>query len=58
MTGVVNIRLSGAAVASVTAMLTAAGLDIQLGECTYPNRSGFGVRAYGEIAVSLRNGGT
>ncbi len=56
---VVNVRLLGDAnaVAAVTAMLTAAGFDLRLGERTYPNRGGFGVRAYGEIAVSLRDGG-
>ncbi|WP_280252963.1 hypothetical protein [Nocardia abscessus] len=60
MISVVNVRLSGDAdaVAAVTVMLTAAGFDIRLSERTYPNRSGFGVRAYGEIAVSIRNGGT
>ncbi|UAK32500.1 hypothetical protein K8O92_00130 [Nocardia asteroides] len=60
MTSVVNVRLSGDAdaVAAVTAMLTAAGFDLRLGDRMYPNRSGFGVRAYGEIAVRIRNGGT
>ncbi|WP_280244396.1 hypothetical protein [Nocardia abscessus] len=60
MNSVVNLRLSGDAdaVAAVAAMLTAAGFDIRLGERAYPNRSGFGIRAYGEIAVSIRNGGT
>ncbi|WP_280253824.1 hypothetical protein [Nocardia abscessus] len=59
MMRVVNVRLLGDAnaVAAVTAMLTAAGFDLRLGERTYPNRGGFGVRAYGEIAVSLRDGG-
>ncbi|MGK8525156.1 hypothetical protein ACRS6B_28105 [Nocardia asteroides] len=54
MTSMVNLRLSGDAdaIAAVTAMLTAAGLDIRLGERTYPNRNSFGVRAYGEIAVA------
>ncbi|WP_063049145.1 hypothetical protein [Nocardia arthritidis] len=60
MTSVVHVRLSGDAdaVAAVTAMLTAAGFDIRLGERTYPNRSGSGVRAYGEIAVSIGSVGT
>ncbi|MGW5380676.1 hypothetical protein ACWESM_35055 [Nocardia sp. NPDC003999] len=60
MTSVVNLRLSGDAdaVAAVTAMLIAAGFDFRLGERTYPNRSGFGVRAYGEIAISISNGRT
>ncbi|MEU1546796.1 hypothetical protein [Nocardia sp. NPDC005745] len=58
MTSVVNVRLSGDAdaVAAVTAMLTAAGFDIRLGERTYL-RGGFGVRADGEIAARIRNGG-
>ncbi|MBF6467021.1 hypothetical protein IU427_17800 [Nocardia beijingensis] len=60
MTSVVYVRLSGEAdaVAAVTAMLTAAGFDIRLGEHTYPYRGGSGVRAYGEIAVGISNGGT
>ncbi|WP_280294373.1 hypothetical protein [Nocardia abscessus] len=60
MTSVVNLRLSGDtdAVAAVAAMLTAAGFDLGLRERTYPNRGGFGVRAYGEIAVSISNGRT
>ncbi|MEV6322444.1 hypothetical protein AB0M45_14800 [Nocardia sp. NPDC051787] len=60
MTSVVSVRLSGDAdaVAAVTGMLTAAGFEIRLGERTYTNRRGFGVRAYGEIAVSIGNGGT
>ncbi|WP_063025271.1 hypothetical protein [Nocardia niwae] len=60
MTSVVNVRLSGDAdaVAAVTAMLTAAGFDLRLGERTYPNRGGFGIGAYGEIATSIKNGGT
>ncbi|MET9025631.1 hypothetical protein ABZW96_08390 [Nocardia sp. NPDC004168] len=53
MTSMVNIRLSGDAdaIAAVTAMLTATGLDTRFGERAYPNRNGFGVRVYGEIAV-------
>ncbi|WP_067478761.1 hypothetical protein [Nocardia amamiensis] len=54
MTSVVNIRLSGDAdaIAAVTAMLTACGFDARFRERTYPNRNGFGVRVYGEIAVA------
>ncbi|WP_280373742.1 hypothetical protein [Nocardia abscessus] len=60
MISVVNVRLSGDAdaVAAVTAMLTAAGFDIRLSERTYPNRGGVAVRAYGEIALRIRKGGT
>ncbi|WP_040776069.1 hypothetical protein [Nocardia pneumoniae] len=59
MTSVIKLRMTGDAdaIAAVQVMLAAAGFDIWFGDRTYPNRSGFGVRAYGEIAVSIRNGG-
>ncbi|WP_329406002.1 hypothetical protein OG563_30550 [Nocardia vinacea] len=55
MTSVVKIRMTGDAdaITAVQAMLTAAGFDIRFGERTYPNRNGFGVRAYGEIAAAI-----
>ncbi|WP_280471839.1 hypothetical protein [Nocardia cyriacigeorgica] len=55
MTAIVKMRLSGEqdAITILAEMLTAAGFDIRLADRTYPNRSGFGVRAYGEIAVGV-----
>ncbi|WP_280186767.1 MULTISPECIES: hypothetical protein [Nocardia] len=48
--GVVRLRLSGEPeeVTAVLATLAAAGVEVAWDGRTYPNRSGFGVRAYAE----------
>ncbi|MEV6388892.1 hypothetical protein [Nocardia xishanensis] len=57
MTAIVKVRLSGDAdaISALQAILTATGLEIRFGDRTYPNRGGFGIRAYGEIAIVIRS---